>query len=186
MQLTDQANTKPSQTLILQIIVGSMAVGLLVFAIVAAFVRQSDAANMPPAENMQFLVYMGLAGVFASLFVPGFVSSIVVSQGLRAIGASGAMGDEAAASPDEASEDEAIEQRLRPLLQVKTIVEAAITEAGGMLAVVAFMLTGNQLCLVGAGLIVAVLIMRVPTRTRIDNWLDAQRAALDETRTYGS
>lgn len=177
-----QCAGKANQTLTLQIIVGSLAGGLIFFMIAVVGVHQVGAMDMPLEGELQVLTYLGLGGVGVSLVVPGIVSNVIVSSGRRQIAADLASRDRERTATRTSASGDFVTERLRALLQTKTIVESAMTEAGGMLAVAVFMVNGNRLCALGAVFLAAILLLRMPTKARLAEWLDAQKLALDETR----
>jgi hypothetical protein len=68
------------------------------------------------------------------------------------------------------------------IYQTRLIIGMAILEGLGFYLAIVYNREGNPLTLVGAGVIVALLAMKFPTRAGIERWIERQQELLEQER----
>jgi branched-subunit amino acid transport protein len=166
-------------TLAMQIIVGSLASGVVMFSAVALFL----ATQQPkPAPDVPLLSYMSIAAapaaILAALTIPGLImrsqrQAIVAGRPTLKAGSIGGIPFAEA------------EQSLGPFMggfQTALIVRSAILEGAAFFCLMAFMLEGQTASLVAAGVLLLIILSGMPTRSRVEETIQLQRRAVDELR----
>lgn len=134
----------------LQIVVGAMTFGIIVFTGVAVFVAQS----MTPNTSLGSML-LPVLGLFA---VGEFGAWMVLRQSLiRA-----ARQSLEACPPDERW------MKLAAHLRVSHLIPAAMAEGTGLFGVVVYMISGAMAALLAPGLAAVLLVVFFPTRDRIE------------------
>jgi len=144
-----------------QIIAFAMTMGVIVFCIVAAVVTMGK----PPGEMM--LGYIAVVFTVMTLIARSFVPTVQL-KAVRTQMLAGEAVDESA--------------RVFPLLrahQTKTIIEYALVEGPCFFVLVAYIAVGAHWLLGLAGLLIALLVLTFPTRTRIENFIRQQLELLE-------
>lgn len=177
----ENKDLKPAIVRTLQIIVPSLALGLLVFGLVAFFMRQG---GDQPGNGAVFLspLMAGLTVVliFARILVPGLMvrsGCHRIARGVQPPGTS-----RKAKQPQPSNEDE----QLVAVYSAKTIVGGAILEGAGFGNLTAYLLEGQVYSLALAGLLIVVILAGIPTRHALDNWLGQARRRIQEIRALSS
>jgi len=161
----------------MQIIVGSLATGVVMFSAVTLML----AAQQPkPAPDVPLLTYLSIAAapaaILAALTIPGF---LVRHQRQAILGGEPTLnvGSIGAAPLTEA------EQNLGPYIagyQTALIIRSTILEGAAFFALMAFMLEGQTMSLVAAGVLLLFILSGVPTRSRVEETIERQRRAVNE------
>lgn len=73
--------------------------------------------------------------------------------------------------------------RLLTQYQTLLIMRAALIEFAAFFAILAFMLEGRPLALGVASALLALLLLHVPSRTRVEEWLRVQRDEIRRIKT---
>jgi hypothetical protein len=71
------------------------------------------------------------------------------------------------------------------LYQIQLIVGDAMLEGATFLQLIAYLLEGQPWSLAVAGLLVALLLLRTPVRTRVERWVERQQALVEQARQAG-
>ncbi len=165
--------------LTLQIIVGALAGGVLMFLVIVIFlVSQNPPVANPTTPIITYSAYgMAFASIIASLVVPGLVSgrarqSLVdgdVSQwGLvKNLPNAAELGDVAP---------------LAAIYQTRTIIGAALLEGAAFFACVAYLLEHQQLVLVVAGALLLMIARHFTTASGLESWIDNELATIQQMR----
>jgi hypothetical protein len=186
-----------------QIIVGALISGVTIFLLIVGFMvhfgvlgavagapGQAAAPNVPgaaaPGNNpaagpglglsMPLLTYIavGMAAIMLplSFILPG----IVANQSLRAAAASGTAGGP---SPTTASaKAPGAVGGPAAAFQTSAIVGGALNEGAAFFAGIAYLIEQNVIALVVAVILLAVMVVRFPTRERVDRWIAQQEEKL--------
>jgi hypothetical protein len=158
----------------MQIIVATLALGVLALLGVALVVRAGRAGAMGP------LSYVALGAIALDLIAWAVVPTIVVRQGLKSI----AEGKPPVATmstmtiPPEVGEVAYITQ----LFLTRLIVAAALLEGVAFLNAVAYLVEGAVWTLLAAGLLFLMIAGHVPTRTRVEDWVQQSIETLEQMR----
>ncbi len=170
----DHAERLAPRVRVLQMVIGALTMGVVTFLAIAVAIREGGVADFKPAPDPSGIRYLllGIAGMMllAGLVVPG----IVVSARRRQM-----------AGQTESARAEEMDQ-LFGLFQVKTVVGAALTEGAAFLAIITYLLYGEVAALIAAGVFAALLLLLVPTWSRIERWLEDQMRRLAEERQTGT
>ncbi len=162
----------------LQIIIFALVAGIVMFTIFV--VCNPPAANLPaPPKNPGFDYFaIGLfaAGLLASMIVPRLiigaqVPKIADGTWMPRVGAS--------AQPPGFDTDSA---KLLAIYATSKIVSAALLEGPAFAATSAFMIGRNPAMLAVVVVAVAILVIMIPTRSRVQQWLERQQHYIDEMR----
>jgi hypothetical protein len=182
----------------LQIIVASLAMGVVMFlVIVALFIPRIVPAQGPPGGGaplevfgkqiqgggMQVITLAAIALGVSSLAMSYVIPGMLVAQGRRQIARERTItGEPAKLSPTAQASDAG---RLLGLYQNHLIVGAALAEGGAFFAGIAYMLERHSLALLVALVLIGAILTRFPTRDRLAAWLDRQLALVQEERQAG-
>jgi len=179
------------RVLTLQIVVGALVAGLLVFLVVVLVVIQEGMPGAPEVASILTYVAVGLAltAVLVRLFVP----DMIVARGRRQIGegawqmprsapAHGATGQQHSAQFVEQTGDAG---RLFLVFQTRTIVAAALLEGPAFFALIAYMLGRSPLAMIVALLLILGVALHFPTQSGVLHWIEEQLRRVDEERQFG-
>ena len=177
-----------------QIIVGALIAGVLIFLVIATVVdlalkpdagppaRVGADAGAHPAQSVPILTYsaivVGAACLPMSLIVPRLVAK---QQRLAMVGGKSLPGQSPASTPalrPEAVPTAPIGLPLAYLNQL--IVGAAMNEGAAFFAGVAYLVEKNPIALAVALVLIAGLIARFPTASRVERWIEQQQEKLRE------
>jgi hypothetical protein len=167
------------QAWILTIICAALAAGVLVFAGVAFVARGS----MQDANAGQSLMVTTLAFAFVVLLAPVFlvVPRVMVSatrkELLRSI-----RGAESAAGVSVDAMQDVLVPKLMAIYQAKKIVAAALLEGVAFFLTIAFMVEGHYAALAMAVILAIGILLHIPSKAGLTNWIDAQLDLLDRER----
>jgi hypothetical protein len=134
----------------------------------------NPAAAQQPRQTIPILTYLsaaaGLVLLTLSLILPG----LIATQSLRS--AAARKPDGAPASDPKPSSD----AKATPAMafQTSAIVGGALSEAPAFFATIAYLMEQNIIALVVVGVCLAALILRFPTRDRVERWISLQEEKL--------
>lgn len=158
-------------TRICQIIVGALVSGVVIFLGIAASI---DLGIRRPADP--FITYTAIA--FAAVVLPLsiVVPGIIAARGRRAIAA----GKSTLPPPPGIGPDALATEisQLAAVYQQQLIIGAAMNEGLAFLAAMAYLIEKSPIALGLAILLVLGLMLRFPTRRRVELWIDQQREKL--------
>lgn len=156
-----------------QIIVGALVTGVLVFAGIAVLQR----INRPPQQEA-LLAYLGAGFAATALGVRSVIGCITAASFRKRI-ASGS----APIAPSIASGNPTDGDRLLLAFQQKTIIESALVEGAAFFVLVTFLTVGQWWSLGISAVLVVVLLVPFPTFDRVENWVKYQLELLDLERS---
>ena len=160
----------------LRMIVASLAGGVVMFALVAIWMRLAG-QQTPVERSVPLLTMLALVLFPVALGASRLVAGIVVRNSRRQIAADGPS-QAAAVGSGESQRAGA----LYAVFQTKTIIAAAVLEGAAFLSLFAFMLEGSPLGLVMAILLAAAIIAMFPSAARAADWIERQLRCIDEER----
>ena len=76
-------------------------------------------------------------------------------------------------------------EALLPIYLSDMIIGMAILEWAAFFAAIAYFLEGSAATLAASLALVGVILWGLPTRARVEDWLDRQQSRLDESRQFG-
>lgn len=160
-----------------QIIIGGLCAGIVFFLlIVLVFLG----ARVQPFDHQAVISFvmaaMAVTLLPLRLIVPGVVVSTACQRMAQHQPAQTAV-EQAAAEQDE--------RQLLPIYLTKTIIGAAILEAGAFANLVAFLLEGQVYSLGLAILCLLGIVVVFPTQRGVSEWLEAQIRRINEFRAAG-
>jgi len=162
----------------LRIIALAMAVGALVLLALMIWLRRGDSADAtePSADRPPLVSYVatgyGLLALLASWLVP----DRVITKQRRRIrdGTFDGAGPGAAAILGEGIEKFGDVGRIFLLYQTRTLLAVMMLEGGSLFASVAYRVEGERYTILVAGLLVLVLLLRLPTAGGMAEWIEDQ------------
>ena len=161
----------------LQIIAMALAAGVFTFGLVV-FLRPGG--GLKPLDP-QAIISIVMAVISLSLIPSRFiVPAAILRSGRQRI----ARGSEPVVTRRSAETHmpDSEQAKLLMLLHTTTIVGAALLEGAAFANLTAFMLEGQVYSLVFAALMLLGIVLAIPTRNRVDAWLDAQTRRVQEVR----
>jgi hypothetical protein len=177
-----------------QIIVAAMIMGVAIFLVIIVvllpnkpIVAEGPGAKgdaIPAFGGMQLITLaalgLGVSALIMSYVLPGVITANGRQQLRKKV----------PPTPRDASEDSRIYPAgdTGPLLAVyqnQLIVGSALNEGAAFFASIAYMLERSPIALGTALVLLAALLARIPTRDRLNAWLDRQLSQLQEERQAG-
>jgi hypothetical protein len=151
-----QFPNKAGAVRVLQIITFALAQGVVVFGVVVLFLNGAAVNGQPEILTWTALGMAGLMIVMHFVIPPVF--SRAALSGLKA------------ADLKDKSED-GIFELIGPAFQTQHIVACALLEAAAFFNLIAYMIEKSLYPLVAAGVLIALILIRMPTTTRIEFWV---------------
>jgi hypothetical protein len=111
----------------------------------------------------------GFAGI--ALVLQAFIPSLVVSANRSSY-----LNSQPRQDPRDRAEAEA---RLMPLFQTKHIIRMALLEGAAFFCLVAYLVSGLSWLYAIVAALVALMVVSLPTRSALDNWLEEQLQLLE-------
>jgi hypothetical protein len=159
----------------MRIISAALISGVIVFLVVVLFVIKSDPKPGSPLLTYMGLVFGALALVFAFI-VPGLIGGSI-KQALvdgKRVDLPGQF---------KASPEVGIIGNLLFLFQTRLIIGHAILEGAAFFNLVAYMLERQDVSLAIVGLLVGAMLVKFPTRGKVESWLADETRSIDELRS---
>lgn len=163
---------------VMQVIVLALLAGLGIFGGIAFALGQTG--NTP--DNVLTVVGLGAAAVVvvARLSVPYLAAGSLVGKIAR-----GEPLDSRATSNDSNTKPMSEPLQLCGVYQTTTIIAAALLEGGGFFNLIAYVVEGNILNLVAAGVLSIGILLLLPTVGGVEQWIAAQQRRVEDLRaTY--
>jgi hypothetical protein len=162
----------------MQIIVGSLSAGVVMFAAAAVFIV-SHQAGPPAGETL--VTYLAIAFALVSLPLALVIPGVIVrSQRTAALAAPPTQ-----PTPSSSGHSSDIERELRPMLahyQTALIVRSALLEGAAFFCLVAYLIEHRPLSLCGAGGLLLLILSGIPTRAKIESAVESERIELQQIR----
>ena len=140
-----------AQTRVLQIVVGALVIGVSIFA---GYVILSGTLQKPPQGAMLSTVAVGFGALMVVMHfvVPGVIERAALAN--QAIGAD--------------------RESLVRVYFTRTIIAAALLEGAAFMSLVAVMNEHQPWVLGVTAVILVFMLMQIPSRTRIEHWLESK------------
>jgi hypothetical protein len=159
---------------ILRIIVAALALGVIVFGVYAVVQREQNPGVPPPPHVITYLALgFGALQIVLQAVVPG----LLVNGGRRQL----AGGKSPRPQPGVTIPTDDV-GNLCMLFQMRTIIGCALAEGGAFFLLIAYLLEGQLLALGGAVVMLALVLVRFPTRPGLESWLAEQQDLLSQDR----
>jgi hypothetical protein len=173
MTLATDDNQLGPRVRTMQIIVVAMLVGSAFFLVICVSLHDPRPARPPDAAPL--VTYMGL-GFAVVTAVLSFVMPVAVVAGARNRIVNGTFGDpRIVVPPDDTG-------KLLGVYQTALIIGAALLEGPTFFLAIAYLLEGQIISLIAAGVLMGALAARFPTPARVTAWLDRQLSLIDQAR----
>jgi hypothetical protein len=156
----------------LQLIVGAMMLSVVAFLAVVLVVGLTTKRESSAEERQTLITYITIAYGIGTILVGPYLSRSIAAAARRRIAreTAGACKDAEAAAPDQ--QDQAA--KLLDVFKAKTIIGAAMDEAAGLFACVAYLLEGRSAAAGLAAILVLSIFLNRPTKRRAEQWLSEQ------------
>lgn len=151
-----------------QIIVASLAMGLILFAGIAMSVRND---RPPQPQQDPLLAYLAVGFAVVMLAIRKTVGSSVVSRHRQNLASGTDVDLGRGGTPPAVATDG---DRLLYVFQQKTIIESALVEGPAFFVLVAYLVTGETWLLGVAAVLLTMLVVPFPTYDRIEDWVKYQ------------
>lgn len=179
MSTNDLATVVQPRLMALRLIVASLVMGVLMFAIIAVGMRQAGLQGGPVAQ-VDLLGYIGIAiaasGCAGSMILPG-----VIAANWRRQNGPGLI-RETAGKPDSAVR---LATALMPVYQNGLIISSALIEGPAFYQLIVYFLGGAEYSLgLALGLLI-LLALKWPTREGVERWLATQQNLLEQEAATG-
>jgi hypothetical protein len=165
------ANEPPDlsrRILTMQIIAGVLAMGAIIFMVIALIILGTGNGPPPPARPL--LTSIGVGFTFVELLVFAIVPGRMVTGGRKGIA-------QGKSSYGFATDEVGC---LAGLYQSTMIVGLALLEGVAFFLLIAYLIEGELLSLVIAGFLLALMVLQFPQRSRVESWIEKQQEKLSE------
>jgi hypothetical protein len=165
----------------MQLIIVAMAMGVLAFLAVAFFVHTRVGA-VDKTHKLHLVTPIALGYGIVALIGGPMLAGAMVTKGRRRLAQ-----DHATAPPDagrasgfggDAADGRAV--KLASLLVTKTILSGAIYEGAALFLGVAYLLNRGFLTAGCSLIMVAAILMQLPTRDRVGRWIEEQLRQIEQ------
>lgn len=163
----------------LQIIVGAMTAGCLTFFLIVLALVGGPRQASETLPTTCLLSAMALLLVLTRLIAP----AVFVARARRKIRQGTWTSPVRRIEAEWAKQDDDL-GKMTQVLVSRTILAAAMLEGAVFLLLIAYFLEQSPISLVSAVLLLVALAVHIPTRSRLESWLDGQMRLLDEQRAF--
>ena len=160
-----------------RIIAAALINGVVFFMAIVVFMLK-DEAKAGPLVNTYASLVVGCVALTLSFIIPNLIGS-PIKKALVA--------GKRVELPKQfkVSEDVGIVGNLLWLYQTRLIVGYAILEGAAFYCLIAHMIERQSITLAMVGLLLGAMVVKFPTRGRLENWLSDEMKTLDELRSLG-
>jgi hypothetical protein len=181
MITSDQRDYLGKCVTVMQIIVGALAAGAVTFAVVVLILRSQQQAD-GPRDSSLLLSYIGILGAASAIAAWIIVPRLIVARARQELseGKTPTLADDRGPALTDGA------RHIQPLVamhQTRLIVGCALLEGAAFLNVLAYMLEGQLMNLVAAGLLVLMIVGQIPTVGRLTSWIEDDLSAIDRMRS---
>ena len=168
---------------VLQVIIAAMAIGALAVLVVAYFVHDK-VGIIDKTQKLDIVTHLALLyGVVALIGGPIFAGALAAKGRQRlAQGSTGTPPSTGKASGFGSEIAQAYTGQLASLLVSKTIISGALYEGAALFLAVAYLLNGGVLTAGCSLIMVAALLMQIPTNDRAQRWIEGQVRQIEQER----
>jgi len=170
----------------MQIIIAAMAIGVLVFLVVAHFVH-AKVGTIDKTHELDLITHIALAYGVAALIGGPILAGALVRFGRRRLAKVGGPATHRAgkASGFENKGLDGHANQLISLLVSKTIICGAIFEGAALFLGVGYLLNRSILTAACSVIMVVALLMQMPSRDRAQRWLEEQARQIAQEGSSG-
>lgn len=158
----------------LQIVIPALSLGALIFLVIALVIQTTGGGNAPQ-DGLPILTlvafFMAVSCLAAHFIVPNIIATNALRQRKQT--------DIAAPSR---SRDEFDVRQFAQVYVSKTIIAAALLEGASFMAITAYLLEGNLLCVALALLLIIGIATHFPTTSKVATWIEEKRRLFEEER----
>jgi hypothetical protein len=172
MSLSNEPPNLSARILTMQIIASAITLGAIIFLTIVLIMRSTGQVVKAPATPLISYIALGFAAlaVVAAVAVPRLLMATLVRGVART-------------SAPERPEEEFF--GLCNVYQTGLIQRLAILEGAAFFQILAFLLEGQQACLIVTAILLAGLVLQFPYRSRVETWIEAQRLKIQEQTAFG-
>ncbi|HYT93235.1 MAG TPA: hypothetical protein VEL76_31240 [Gemmataceae bacterium] len=160
---------------VMRIVVLALVLGVVAFLVLALIIRAQGGLAAPPTPFLTYLA-LGFGGlqIGVSLLFPRFV--VTQSRRQLARGQYPATAEASAQAPDDLTS-------LCNVFQTQLIIAAALLEGAAFFLLIAYLQEGEVAALGGVAVLLALLLVKFPTRPALESWLTEQQELLNQERS---
>jgi hypothetical protein len=177
MSSSDEDVVLAPRVRIMQVILLALVAGCLIFLVIALVVRQGGGGGPPAATPI--ITYIALAsGVIAlagSIMVPRWAAK----EMLRKLARESPANHASDVIPDSFTRETG---KLAELFRTYLFMTAAPLEGGIFFLLIAYLVEGSLLSIIGAIVLLVFLGSKFPTRPAVERWIEQQRDLLQQER----
>ncbi len=189
MQASDYHEQLAAPLRVLQIIIVAMLLAVLIFGIVVQVTPRLDLGGFAnntadkttettPARPM--ITYIACAFAVSAFILGHIVAAIITTAGRRVIARGASARCRKAYTDVQTNTPEMTDTTmLYRVYQAKTIVGAAVFESAAIFLLIAYLLEHKPAVLILAAALLIGLAFLIPSRDRVERWIDAQARLLD-------
>jgi hypothetical protein len=164
----------------LQVLVVAMAAGVLVFLVIAVFVRPNNGNPRAP-DSQPVITYMAI-GMSVVIGAAWMIVPSAVERRMRESVINHESKDWGIVRNMPNAEEIGDAIPLANIYQTGTIIRVALVEGTAFLAGVAFMIERQPIALLIGVVLWLMILSHIPTVGRIENWVDMEMAELPQLR----
>ena len=159
--LSDLQRDQLKQSLrVMQIIVAALVFGVIAFFAASLFIGPQR--GVQPGST-PLLTYIGVGFAVYSLPMWAFLPGMISRRARKSVLAGDA-------------------RRLALNFQTRLIIGCALLEGMVFLNLVAYMIEGQQISLIVAGVLVLIMLTQFPTLDRLERWVESELVAVEQLR----
>ena len=167
-----------------QIITLALALGVSTFLAIAVLVlRRGRVFGANPWDPTSLLTALALVFAAVALVLHVVVQGVVVNGQRRAL-ARGEWPEGMGAGP-KGPPRSAERSALMAIYQTGHIVGSALLEGAAFFASIVYFLEGKAVAALAVLVLVSIILLKFPTRPRVEDWVERQAALLDQERQGG-
>ena len=174
----------------LQIVVGALVTGCLIFGAIVLYLGQ--VGQLPDGgDGFPLMTYVGMFFACTAMAARVVALKIIESRARKRICEGTWQVPASSQQPASPQWVEMVERigdrgRLSIVLHIRTIVGAAILEGSAFFLLVAYLLDESPLALAVAIVMIVGVALHFPTRSSATHWIENQLAAIEQLRQFGS
>ena len=181
----DELSAKVPQ---LQIIVGSLVSGCVIFAVIAIFLPAQ--AAKPAADQLPIVTYVAILFGAMSLFAAWLVPNIMLAKTRRDVLSGNCQPPQGLQGQRAEDMAEMLERcgdagRLWLAFMARTIIRAAMLEGAAFFMLVTYMVEQQPVAICAAVIWIVFVAAQFPTRNRSMHWIEDQLNVIEQQRQLG-
>jgi hypothetical protein len=161
----------------MQIIVGALAGGVLLFLVIVVFLAT---ANVRHQMGQPIITYAAIGMAVAVIVGWLIVPAVIAAQMKKSVI------EKSSGQPDPrapvANADLGDVPPLVAIFQTRTIIAAALLEGAAFFACIAYMLERQPIALAAVGVLLLLILSQMPTVGRVESWLETELSIVSQLR----